>query len=118
MEDTSQLLMTYLTQLPMILAGLAGIILAIALWSRNPTASVLVVIGCAVAVLVSVAWPLIHYYVARGLTRGDLRGDEIRTFYLIAGLISSIVFAGALGLLISAAFVGRRKAVPMATVIG
>ena len=118
MEDTSQVLMNYLVQLPIILAGLAGIILAIALWGRNRTASVLVLIGCAIAVVMSITSPMIYYWVNRRLAQGDLRVADLGTFFRIVGLIHTTVFAGALGLLIPAAFVGRRKAVPMATAVG
>ncbi len=109
MEEAGQLLMNYLARLPIIVAGLVGIILAIALWRRNATASVLVLIGCAVALLMSAVSPVIHHLITRRVVRGEMNPADIVAVFWIAGLIHTLAFAGVLGLLIAAAFVGRRR---------
>ena len=96
--------------LPLLLVWLGGILLAITYWPRYPRVAVLVVCALALACLslfVSALTPSALLPVLVQLRGGTVRRLSATLF--LAGIVRTLLDAGAWGLLIAAAFAGRRQ---------
>jgi len=104
------LLMSVGRMLPMFVVWLAGLVIALVRWPRNPGVSLLVLAAIVLAGATSLGTQVLYMVLPR------LNGVE--DFARIAGIISfasSVVHAGAWGCLIAAAFTGRNQYPPAVT---
>jgi hypothetical protein len=105
-------LMILLGQVPVLLAYLLGIILALVMWRRYPRPALLTLMGVSLLLLVSVVTP----FLSMSLTfrrAGDGGGHERIGFLLSAiSLGSSLLRAAGVGLLLAAVFIGRSRPAP------
>ncbi len=97
-------------QIPALLVFLAGAVAAIVFWRRFPRPSLLVAISAAVSLAVNCAWPFAYSYL--WLLR-EQKGWTVEKFGYInsaLNLVHTVLYAGALGLLLIAVFLGRSGA--------
>ncbi len=92
-------------RLPMIVIWLIGASFAIARWQRHPRVSVFVLCACALSMGAMVSQVVGQVFLVRMLAV-----EHVRRIFMVMGIVSSAVYAGATGLLISAAFVDRSTA--------
>jgi len=95
-------------QLPVLIAMLVGIIIAIATWKRNPKSSLFALIAIVLFFILRVlgaVMNLLPYMLSRQL---DLFPSQIGFFSTVSGVILNILDAGAWGLLLAAIFSGRK----------
>ncbi|MFO0966813.1 MAG: hypothetical protein U0793_14670 [Gemmataceae bacterium] len=92
-----------LFQLPYLLAYIAGMVLALSFWRRYPTACLLLLLGCLVKMVASLA--LVFYSLFFWFDKGEGPIEMVP-------LLITVIDAGAYGLLLSAVFVGRRAPAP------
>jgi hypothetical protein len=100
----------FIPQLPVYLALLAGIVLALVFWRRHPTVSLLGVIAFVLLLIVGVVGTFLSAYLPITLQRQGLRAADIGYTIGIINLVASVVAAGAWAALLVAFFIGRRRA--------
>ena len=87
MDSMPGVVRQYLPMLPLLLANLVGIILVIVYWSRCPQASLLALLAMSMFVVMVLA----HQYIWRWLADAVESGES---GYLIASLLTNMVYAG------------------------
>jgi hypothetical protein len=116
MSSVESIFITYVKQLaagaPLLLVYLAGMVLALVLWRRSPTASLLCLIGMGLLLVAAVAQPLANLFVIRSMSSQGWGGDRVSMLLSVSAVIGSLVRAVAMGLLVGAVFSGRGKSKP------
>lgn len=111
MEELLPVLTVLLGHGPMIAAALVGIVLAALWWSRAGLSSLLVLLACLLSILLVLANTWMNgWYVQHAAREGGL--DALRSTLALWGFASSLLSAVAFGLLLWAAFAGRRRSPP------
>jgi len=97
-----------LVQTPVLLVYLIATVLALMFWRRSPSTGILVLLGAGLLLFVGVLWPFAFQYAI--VMRGELgwEHENLGVALQVLGLISSLARAVGVGLLVAAAFVGRR----------
>jgi hypothetical protein len=103
-----QLLAALLTTAPLLLVNAVGIVLAIVYWKRHPRASVLLVLGLGVLVVVPVLAALASTVGYPWLFR-HARTDTVRTILPVVSGVWSVLTAVGHALIIWAVLADRRK---------
>jgi hypothetical protein len=92
-----------LKESPFILVCVGSIIAALVLWRRAPSASLFVVLGCGLSLVLAAMYPVVwEYFVAHG-RRGD---PAVRSAFTFAW---SLVRSASTVLLVLAAYAGRQR---------
>jgi hypothetical protein len=97
-----------LTQTPVLVVYVIGMLLGAVLCSRCRAAGLLVVASMVLLFFVSIAWAFGIQYVLASRTRWGWLGDQLGTVMTVGGLLINLAHATGIGLLIAAAFVGRQ----------
>jgi hypothetical protein len=106
----SFLLNTLVPRLPVIAVTLAGAVVALTWWGRQPRVALLAFLGCGLQLLITVVGMFWWTYLPRLL---DLDGGErVAWFYSASGICFGVVDAAGMALIIWAVFVGRSEAPP------
>ena len=107
MEELAPIYGLLLGNSPMFIAAVMGIAMAAVLWPVARKAAVLMMIGCALQVLMTLINAAIYgWYMPHATVQGTM--SSIRFLMMVWGVAGSLVHAIAFGLLIWAAFVGRK----------
>src|SRR3954452_6165100 len=95
------------TQLPLLLAYVTGMILALVFWRRSPGPSLLTLLATVLLLVIAVLQAFLFFYSVRA--RHDLGWSDERFGWMSGGnnLVGSVLRAGACGLLLIAVFMGR-----------
>ncbi len=102
MSDMMEFSLRYLiSALPVLVVYVGGIILTILLWQRQPRASLLLALGLAIMLVEHVLGACVFSWL------GDKGGGPWDPLFLIVNFFRTLVYAGALCLVITAVFVGR-----------
>src|SRR5262245_24611551 len=101
--------MQILYQLPMLLVYIAGIVLAIAFWGRQPRASMFALIGTAILLAVSILAPIVSNLSFQYWFRSSRPSSQYSTAMGVLAVIWVLVRASGYGLLFAAVYVGRRR---------
>ena len=96
---------------PIVLVSIAGLVLAIIFWKRASTQCVLVIVSCILLCVSYIAQPGIQYWLLRSRTEYHWTGDQLALAFGISGFVFSFIRAAAVGLLLSAVFLGRSRQV-------
>ena len=104
----SQLLTSLLAVGPLLLVNAVGFVLAVVYWKRHPRASVLLVIGLGVLIVVPVV-DIIVSTLGYPWLFGSARSVTIRTVLPVIRVFWSILTAAGHGLIIWAVLADRRK---------
>ena len=99
------ILMNSLYLTPVLLAYVAGIILAVARWQRHPTVSMLVLIACLLGLVVTPLPGAIQVWLVQSQSAQGMA--QLSWVFSLIGILSSLVHALIYGLLLAAAFQGR-----------
>ena len=99
MENVLSFLPTLLTQVPLMLVMIVGIVLALTSWQRHPRVSALLIIALALQLVSTLFQPIVQ-----GLLIGSGRSvSEIGVLFAINGTFSSLLHAVTLGMILWAA---------------
>jgi hypothetical protein len=100
-----------LTQSPLLLVYLIGIVVCAVWWRRAPMAAMLALAGFALLLLTSVGFAFIQQQLIQSMNRGGGGGGAVNyaQSMLWIGIASSILRAAATALLLIAVFIGRPK---------
>jgi hypothetical protein len=93
-----------LTQLPLLLVWLVGIVLAVTRWQRHPKVSLLALIALVLALLETILNGLLSVWLPMMLTEQGMDSMQIGTVFGVWRFISSIVGAVIWGLVLAAIF--------------
>ncbi|MGA2181705.1 MAG: hypothetical protein ABSH47_01625 [Bryobacteraceae bacterium] len=108
MTETLQQL---LTQSPILLVYLAGVVLALVNWQRYPSPARFTFVASVVLLVVSVAQSFVfHYLLFERVERGWTTA-KVGVLLAGLGLITSLLHAAGLGLLLAGIFAGRKTAI-------
>lgn len=109
-SDLSQLLSMLVPGIPLILAYLAGMILAIATWSKHAKVSMFILLACLIGLLNSIALSWLTLIIPRQIVFQDFGNPEsMARFYLIMGIIRSVLGATTISFLVLAALGWRGR---------
>jgi hypothetical protein len=109
-QGISALWPIFIPQLPVYLALLVGIVLALVFWRRHPTVSLLAVIAFVLLLIVSVVGTFLSAYLPIALQRQGVGTADVGYTVGIVNLVGSVVAGGAWAALLVAFFIGRRRA--------
>lgn len=99
-----------LTQCPVLLVWLVGVVLAIVHWRHHPRVSLLTVIGLAVLTVMTVVSVFLGTWLPRWLFEsGRMSVNELGNVMAVVRVVESLISAGAFGLILAAIFSGRRQ---------
>ena len=101
-----------LTQLPVILIWLVGIVLAVTRWQRHPKVSLLALIALVLALLETIVNGFLSVWIPVMLTEQGVSTAQMGTVFGIWRFISSIVGAVIWGLVLAAIFRWRDDLIP------
>lgn len=99
------ILMNTLVLTPILLAYLAGVVLAAVRWQRHPKVSMLVLIACLLGLVMTPLPGVIQFWLMQ--TQGGRGMADIAWVFSMIGILSSLAHALIYGLLLAAAFQGR-----------
>lgn len=94
----------FLTQLPLYLAWLVGILLALLTWRKHPRISALALIGFAILFLASLAGAYVDSLLPLALHQRGLTADSIGRALFQVNLVRSAFSAGGWALIIASIF--------------
>ncbi len=100
-----------LTQAPVLVVYVIGLFLGAMLCARCRAAGLLVVASMALLFFGSIAWAFGIQYILVSHTRWGWLDGQLGMVMTVGGLLINMVHATGIGLLIAAAFVGRRTVV-------
>lgn len=110
----SSFIQTYLaiivSQVPQLLVLAAGLVIGLLNRGRHPTPSLFVLISCSILLLVALLQPALTHFMVQS---GEYSSGSRAMFFGVSGFLFGIIRAGALALLIAAAF-SRREPVAAA----
>jgi hypothetical protein len=101
---------SYLTQLPMLVVLLVGIVLALVNWGRNPKAASLALFGLVILLAQALIAPAVNNWLPVWLLGRGFGAARIGLFNTIRAAIAATVRAVGYGLLLGAIFSGRKHA--------
>jgi hypothetical protein len=101
-----------LTQLPLLLVWLVGIVLAVARWQRHPKVSLLALIALVLALLETILNGFLSVWIPVMLTEQGMTSMQIGTAFAIWRFVASLVGAVIWGLVLAAIFRWRDDLVP------
>lgn len=108
MEGLAPIYAWMLGNSPMFIAAVVGIGLAAVLWPTARTAALLIVLACALQLLITLANAAMYgWYLPHATAEGTIAAA--RGVLMIWSVAASLLHAIAFGLLIWAAFAGRRR---------
>ena len=107
MQWFMQALRTELMHLPIIMIGLAVIVIAIVKWRQAPQASLFCLLGFGIIVSLSVGMPFVQYFLIMG--PGKLAPGGMGVWMTVLSVSWSLLVAVAYVLLAVAVFAGRSK---------
>ena len=102
-------LQQFATQAPLLLTCLVGIFVACSFWSKYSQAALLVVLGCGIMLGVPLIFAILHRVLIQNVRVGN---GDLTVIFQVMSLVRSVLNALAVGLFISAAFVGRKPSNP------
>ncbi len=106
-EAAKSMLWSQLTyQLPMLIVAVVALVMAVVFWRRAHPASACVALGAVLLLFTGLVFPVVTAMLYDSGDEGRPSADTIKLMNQI-GLVASIVRAGAVGILVAAAFVGR-----------
>ena len=108
MDSHSYLLFRFLPLLPSLLVEIAGLIIAIIFWQRNPKAALVTIIGCVILILESLIFSSINILLPGALNNNGMTASQITNYFYLISFVRSIVSAMGLGCLITAIFCWRK----------
>lgn len=111
MEDLIPIYSFLIGAAPMFAACIVGIAMAGVYWSRARKPALLVLIACVMQVLLILAQALVSGWLVPHLMHGGTFSTT-QLFFTFWAVTSSLLHATALGLMIWAAFTGRRELAP------
>ena len=107
-SDIHRILINLAIQLPVLIAMLVGIIIAIVTWKRNPKPSLFTLLSILIyfvfIILASLSNEL-YYFLQVNL---DLEYSLVDTIMIITQVVLSVIIGSAWGLLLAAIFSGRK----------
>ena len=107
MEDIAPIYGLILGNSPMFIAAVMGIAMAGVLWPIASKAAMLMLVGCVLQVLITLANAAMYgWFLPHATAQGSV--SSVRGILMIWSVVGSLLHAGAFGLLIWAAFVGRK----------
>jgi hypothetical protein len=113
MEGIAPIYALILGNSPMFIAAIMGIGLAAVLWPSARTPALLMLLACALQVLITLANAAMYgWYLPHATAQGTMA--SVRDVLMIWSVVGSLLHAIAFGLLIWAAFAGRKQ-VPAAS---
>lgn len=95
---------------PTIVIALIGIVVAIILRPRCPTASILAILALVLLIGVNISMPVVNSVLIDQRAKSGFTNSQFSTFMSVTGFIASAARAGSMVLLIAAVFAGRRTA--------
>jgi hypothetical protein len=98
-----------LYQLPLIIACLVGVVLAIVFWSRSPGASLMTLIGCLVLLLAIFVVSGVQSYLVSARIQQGWTLVKYGAVTAVVSAVSALIRGAAFGCVIGAVFVGRRR---------
>lgn len=113
MESGFQQLMIYVPIIPLIVAYLVGIILAISWWPRHPRVSLLILVACLIGLFNSLALTWVSvYFPMRLREEHGWTHEEVGIFYTILAFVRSALGTLAIVFLVIAALGWRSTPSP------
>ena len=109
-SELTQMLWSQLQALPLYLAWLAGLVVAIVTWRRHPAVSLIASIAFVVLLALTFATRVLNIWLARFLIGTGWTADQIGIFYGVYGLVFAVIEALAWVLVIVAMFRWRAGA--------
>lgn len=106
----SNAVMQLLPQIPMLLAYLIAMILAVTFWQRCPTSALLTFVAGGLLLIVSIAQTFLNWYLIHGRDGLAAGNGNIGSILAVVGLVGSVLRALGFGLLLAAVFTGRSRA--------
>lgn len=111
MDDLIPIYSVLLGTAPMFVACIVGIAMAGVYWARARKSAVLVLVASVLQILLIVAQSVMSgWYIPHLMHEGSFSSTQV--FITAWAVVSSLLHAMALGLMIWAAFTGRRQAAP------
>jgi ABC-type phosphate transport system permease subunit len=101
-------LLQLLSQIPILIVYVAGIILALLFWKRCPTSSLLSLIAIVVLLLITAIHPFVVQHIIHSREGVNWSATGVNASLGIVSMISSLLRTGAIALLIAAVFVNRK----------
>lgn len=102
-------LLQVLFQAPILIAYIAGFVLALAFWRRCPTSCLLVLIAVLLSFLVTVANPFVTQYILTSRIQMGWSYERLNSMFSVASFASSLIHAAAVALFLAAIFIDRRS---------
>jgi len=99
-----------LTTSPVLLVYVIGAVMAIVNLQRYPGAARLTLAGCVLLFVIAVAQAFAFQYVIFERAQLGWTAANVGVVFTVLGVITSLMHAAGLGLLLAAAFAGRRTA--------
>lgn len=103
-SDLTNLLLSLLSAIPMVLVDLGGIVYALSYWNRHPRVSLLVVLALVLALANLVVGNAIMAVLPRWLIERGGDGRDMRSVFTVVGFFRSMLSAVSGILLLAAAF--------------
>jgi hypothetical protein len=103
----SQFIAQLLTQAPLLIAFLVGLILALLNWNRVPGPARMTCLAVVLLVALTFEQIWVQEYVVRNSSSSGTTGMQIAQTLRVIALVNNSLRAGAYGLLIAAVFMGR-----------
>jgi hypothetical protein len=103
----SQILRELAQQLPSLITALVCIAVLLTRWKRHQKVSLLAVLGLSFLLLHAFVFTLIYVWVPAMLIKSTYNADDIRSVYLVLGLIFNFARVIAFAPLLAAVFIGR-----------
>lgn len=99
-----------LTQLPLYIVWIVGIVIALVRWSRHPKVSLLLLIGLLVLLVQSLASGLLLPWLQIAMMDRGMGGSRIGMLIGVISVVTALIRTAAWGLILVAVFSGRESA--------
>lgn len=111
MEDLIPIYSVLVGMAPTFVACIVGIVMAGIYWSRARTPALMMLVACALQIMLILAQSVMSGWYIPHMMHGETFSST-RVFIMVWAGFSSLLHSIALGLMIWAAFSGRRQAAP------
>jgi MFS superfamily sulfate permease-like transporter len=98
------------TRSPVLLVYVIGLVLALVFWQRHPRPCVLVLLAMVLALFTSLVSAFLFTYLPRAMDEFGWNHHQLGLMLSAVSITASILHAGAMGMLLTAVFVGRQSA--------
>ena len=95
------------SQAPLLIVYSGGVILSLVMWGRHPRPALLALLGCAILLLVTLAYPFVQASMMTRLNAG-MTATQYGTAMSMIGMLASIVRAAGFILLLCGVFAARQ----------